>query len=235
MIYRIVQLKAATRSEDRINMLISRRLGVLVTTLVLTSLSLFGQNQQNNAAQAPKPLTVEAPSSARVDPNAAPVAVNHKIYEIGAQDILKIEVWQNQDLSRVVTIRPDGKFSLPLIGDVQAEGLTPERLEAQLEQALADFIQSPDVTVSVQQVNSKSYRVSGYVNRPGIYPLVAPIHVYEAVVDAGGFRDYANLKDVIIMRGTKRIKFNAAEYRKSGKNADQNILVENGDIIEIHD
>ena len=69
---------------------------------------------------------------------------------------MKIEVWQNQDLSRLVTIRPDGKFSLPLIGDVQAEGLTPERLEAQLEQALADFIQNPDVTVSVQQVNSKS-------------------------------------------------------------------------------
>ena len=215
-------------------MLTSQRLGVLLTTLVLTSLGLLGQSQPNNAAQAPKPVTVESPSSAKIDPNAAPMAVNHKIYEIGAQDILKIEVWQNQDLSRVVTIRPDGKFSLPLIGDVQAEGLTPERLESQLETALSDFIQTPDVTVSVQQVNSKSYRVSGYVNRPGIYPLVTPIHLYEAIVDAGGFRDFANLKDIVVFRGSNRIKFNAADYRK-GKNLDKNIVVENGDIIEIHD
>ena len=122
-------------------MLKQARLGVLLTTVVLTSLSLFGQPQQNSAPAAPKPATAEAPSVAKMDPNAAPLGVNHKVYEIGAQDILKIEVWQNQDLSRLVTIRPDGKFSLPLIGDVQAEGLTPERLEAQLEQALADFIQ----------------------------------------------------------------------------------------------
>jgi polysaccharide export outer membrane protein len=198
-------------------------------------LSLFAQNQQNSTPSAPKPATGESPAITKLDPNAAPMGVSHKVYEIGAQDILKIEVWQNQDLSRLVTVRPDGKFSLPLIGDVQAEGLTPERLEAQLEQALGDFIQTPDVTVSVQQVNSKSYRVSGWVNRPGTYQLVTPIRIYEAIADAGGFREYANLKDVIIMRGQQRIKFNAAEYRKSGKNAAENIFLENGDIIEIHD
>ena len=64
---------------------------------------------------------------------------------------------------------------------------------------------------------------------------MTPIRVYEAIADAGGFREYANLKDVIIMRGMQRIKFNAGEYRKSGKNAAENILLENGDIIEVHD
>ena len=152
----IVQLEGGRESEDYTNMWKQTRLGVLLTAMVLTSLGLYGQAQQNSAPAAPKPATAEAPAVSKVDPNAAPLGVNHKVYEIGAQDILKIEVWQNQDLSRLVTIRPDGKFSLPLIGDVQAEGLTPERLEAQLEQALADFIQNPDVTVSVQQVNSKS-------------------------------------------------------------------------------
>lgn len=210
-------------------MLISHRLGVPLTALVLASVSLLGQNQPGGSA--PK---VDAPPP-KADPNGAPIGVNHKTYEIGAQDVLRIEVWQNQDLTRLVTVRPDGKFSMPLIGDVQAEGLTPERLEAQLEEALREQIVSPDVTVSVQQVNSKSYRVNGWVNRPGPYPLVTPIRVYEAIADAGGFREYANLKDVIIIRGSKRIKFNAAEFRKTGKNADQNILLENGDIVEIHD
>jgi polysaccharide biosynthesis/export protein len=210
-------------------MLIPKRLGVLLTALVLTSLSLIGQGQTAGSASK-----VDAPPP-KADPNGAPVGVNHKTYEIGVQDVLRIEVWQNGDLTRLVTVRPDGKFSMPLIGDVQAEGLTPERLEAQLEEALREQIVSPDVTVSVQQVNSKSYRVNGWVNRPGPYPLVTPIRVYEAIADAGGFREYANLKDVIIIRGSKRIKFNAAEYRKTGKNADQNILLENGDIVEIHD
>ena len=83
-------------------------------------------------------------------------------------------------------------------------------------------------------MNSKSYRVSGWVNRPSRYPLVTPIRVYEAIVDAGGFREFANLKDVIIYRGAQRIKFNAKDYR-DGKNLDKNIWVENGDLIEVHD
>jgi len=169
-----------------------------------------------------------------LDPNAAPKAVDPRSYEIGAEDILKIQVWQQPEFSAIHSVRPDGKISLPLIGVVQAEGLTPIRLKAALTQALKDYVAEPDVTVSIQQVNSKSYRVSGWVNRPSRYPLVTPIRVYEAIVDAGGFREFANLKDVIIYRGAQRIKFNAKDYR-DGKNLDKNIWVENGDLIEVHD
>jgi polysaccharide export outer membrane protein len=157
------------------------------------------------------------------------------VYEIGAEDIIRIVVWQSPEFSSVQAVRPDGRISLPLVGDVQAEGLTPNRLKATLTEALKAFVESPDVTIYIQQVNSKSYRVTGWVNRPSRYPLVTPIRVYEAIVDAGGFREFAKTKEVIIMRGpTQRIKFNADEYRK-GKNPDQNIWIENGDIIEVYD
>jgi polysaccharide export outer membrane protein len=217
-------------------MLNSKRLGVLLSGLILATASVYGQNNPNvGSTPASQPVNVPAPSASQVDASATAKAVDHKAYEIGAQDILRIEVWQSNEFSRQVAVRPDGKFSMPLIGDVQAEGLSPERLESQLEEALAAYIMMPDVTVSVLQVNSKSYRVSGWVGRPGTYPLITPIRIYEAIADAGGFREYANKKKVVIVRGpTKRIEFNAEDYRK-GKNPEKNILVENGDIIEVTD
>ncbi|MEO5923340.1 MAG: polysaccharide biosynthesis/export family protein [Bryobacteraceae bacterium] len=208
-----------------------KRLDVLMAGLLLLSASLFAQS---TPALPPANSKVEAPSAEKLDPNSVAQAVDPRSYEIGAEDILRIVVWQSAEFSSVQSVRPDGKISLPLIGDVQAEGLTPNRLKATLTQALKDYVESPDVTIYIQQVNSKSYRVSGWVNRPAKYPLVTPIKVYEAIADAGGFREYANLKEVTIMRGTQRIKFNAKDYR-DGKNLDKNIFVENGDIIEVKD
>ena len=210
-----------------------RRLGVLMASVTLAGASLWAQNSPP-PAPPPSPAKIEAPSAAQVDPNSAPAAVDPRAYEIGAEDFLKVFVWQSPEFSGIHYVRPDGKITLPVIGDVQAEGLTPNRLKATITAALKDYVESPDVTVSVQQVNSKSYRVSGWVNRPNKYPLVTPIRVYEAIADAGGFREFANLKDVIIFRGADRIKFNAKDYRE-GKNLDKNIWVENGDLIEVHD
>ncbi len=209
----------------------SKRLDVLMAGLLLATASVFAQN-----APAPPPANskVEAPSAEKLDPNAVAQAVDPRSYEIGAEDILRIVVWQSAEFSSVQSVRPDGKISLPLIGDVQAEGLTPNRLKATLTQALKDYVESPDVTIYIQQVNSKSYRVNGWVNRPAKYPLVTPIRVYEAISDAGGFREYANKKDIIIMRGSQRIKFNAKDF-EDGKNLDKNVFIENGDIIQVKD
>jgi len=211
------------------------RLDVLMTGLLLASVSLLAQNTPPVAPPA-APSKVEAPSTVQSDLNSVAQPVDPRAYEIGAEDILRIIVWQAADFSGIHSVRPDGKISLPLIGDVQAEGLTPNRLKTTLTEALKDFVESPDVTVSVQQVNSKSYRVTGWVNHPAKYPLVTPIRVYEAIMDAGGFREFANMKEVIIFRGNERIKFNAKDYR-DGKNLDKklNIFVENGDIIEVRD
>jgi polysaccharide biosynthesis/export protein len=219
-------------------MFIPKRLDVLVTGLLLVSASLLAPSlmaQSTPAAAPPANSKVEAPSAEKLDPNGVAQAIDPRSYEIGAEDILRIVVWQSAEFSSVQSVRPDGKISLPLIGDVQAEGLTPNRLKATLTQALKDYVESPDVTIYIQQVNSKSYRVSGWVNRPAKYPLVTPIRVYEAIADAGGFREFANKKKIIIMRGSKqRIEFNAKDY-EDGKNPEKNIWVENGDIITVKD
>lgn len=211
------------------------RLGVLLFATLLPSAALFAQQNGNDPASAPQPVKVEAPSVNNIRPDSTPQPVDPRVYEIGVNDVLRIEVWRDQDLTRPVNVRPDGKFSMPLIGDVQAEGLTPDRLKAQITQALSEQMNSPDVTVSVIQVNSKTYRVSGWVNRPGTYPLITPIRIYEALMDAGGFRDqYANKKKIRIIRGTQRLTFNAKDY-EDGKNEDGNIFIQNGDIIAVDD
>lgn len=160
------------------------------------------------------------------------VAVDPKTYVIGAQDILSIKVWREQDFTGLYTVRPDGKITIPLIGDVQASGLTPERLGDQLKQGLSNYINSPDVSVSLQAVNSKKFYITGEVNRPGEYMLAIPTKVFDALSNSGGFRDFANKKKIIIIRGADRLKFNYQDILK-GKNLEQNIFLENGDTVVV--
>jgi polysaccharide export outer membrane protein len=188
----------------------------------------------------PGPLMAQKPAAAPAanDSSTAPVkpdnnaAVDPKTYVIGAQDILMIKVWREQDFTGPYTVRPDGKITIPLVGDVQASGLTPERLGEQLKQALSDYINSPDVSVSLQAVNSKKFFITGEVLRAGEYPLAIPTKVFDALSNAGGFRDFANKKKIIIIRGAERIKFNYQDILK-GKNLEQNIFLENGDTVVV--
>lgn len=167
-------------------------------------------------------------------PGTEPVAqaVDPKSYLIGAEDILKIEVFRDPELSRLVNVRPDGKITLPLVNDLQAAGLTPERLTAQLKEALTQFMNNPEVTITVMAVNSKSFTVTGRVNRSGKFPLVTPIRVFDALGLAGGFQDFANTKKITIVRGSDRLTFNYNDYVKGKKEAlGQNILLQNGDTV----
>jgi polysaccharide export outer membrane protein len=131
-------------------------------------------------------------------------------------------------------VRPDGKISLPLIGEIQAAGVTPEQLGKDLAAALGKYVNNPDVLVSLQQVNSKRYYIDGGVNRPGEYKLVTPTTVLEALSQAGGFREFANTKKIRILRGDTTLKFNYHEV-SHGKKMDQNIYVESGDHIIVPD
>ncbi len=167
------------------------------------------------------------------DAGTSALPIDPKTYIIGPEDILHIQVWREPEFTRAVGVRPDGKITMAIIGDLQAAGLTPERLAAQLKQGLSELIKNPDVTVSVVQVNSKRFTIQGEVNRPGVFPLVMPVKIFDALGLAGGFREFANKKDIIIIRGTKRLKFNWNDILK-GKKLDQNIFVENGDIIVVH-
>ncbi len=187
-----------------------------------------GKNSPQSGPQvfdAPKVATGENPTALPVDP---------KSYLIGPEDILKIEVFRDQDMTRTVNVRPDGKITMPLIGDLQAENLTPERLSAQIKEALSQFENNPQVDVSVLQVNSKSFAVIGRVNRVGKWPLVTPIRVFDAIGLAGGFQDFANDKDIQIIRGADRLHFNYRDFVKGKKEAlNQNIWLQNGDTIVV--
>jgi polysaccharide export outer membrane protein len=180
---------------------------------------------------APAKATEEAPPAS---PSAGPVPtiapVDPTTFVIGAEDTLLIQVWREPEFSRPVLVRPDGKITLPLIKEIQASGRTPDQLANDLQKALAEYIKNPEVTVTVSQVNSKKYYITGEVGRPGAFPLVVPTRVLDALTSAGGFREFANTKKITILRNGERLKFNYKEVVK-GKNRDQNILLENGDYI----
>jgi len=207
----------------------------VVSGLWLASWTAAPAMAQKESAPTP-PASSAAPG--RSDATTAPiksdngVAVDPKTYVIGAQDVLSIKVWREQDFSGLYTVRPDGKITLPLIGDVQATGLTPERLGDQLKQGLSNYINSPDVSVSLQTVGSKKFYITGEVNRPGEYVLAIPTKVFDALSNSGGFRDFANKKKIIIIRGADRLKFNYQDILK-GKNLEQNIFLENGDTVVV--
>lgn len=201
----------------------------LIATALLAAAQTQSQQQQQappDKADAPKPL----PNSTGALGSGAPV--DPKTYMIGPEDVLSIQVFHEQDLSRIESVRPDGKITMPLIGDLQAEGLTPERLRAQLREALSGkFLNNPDVTITVMQVNSKRYTITGEVMRPGPVALVLPTHVFDALSNVG-FKDFANKSKIVIIRGSKRLKFNYNEVLH-GKKLDQNILLEPGDTIYV--
>ena len=175
---------------------------------------------------------IQSPGDAPAKLDTNPPSVDPKTYSIGTGDVLFIRVWREMDFSGPYTVRPDGKITIPLVGDMQAAGLTPERLGDQLKQALGEYINSPDVSVSLQQVNSKKFFITGEVSRPGEYLLVTPTRVFEALSNASGFRDFANRKKIVIIRGAERIRFNYLDVLK-GKNLEQNIYLENGDTVVV--
>lgn len=215
--------------------MVRRSLPVLVTLAMLV-VSAKAQQQQNPNSTNPPPApekneAPKVPSTLAPDTTGAPI--DPRTYVIGPEDILNIKVWREPDFTGAKGVRPDGKITMPLIGDVQAAGLTPLRLAEQLKEELAGYFSKehpPDLTVEILQVNSKKYTISGGINRPGGYPLVTAKTVFDAINDAGGFRDFANEKDILIVRGTQRLHFNYKDFIK-GKKLDENVQLQNGDSI----
>lgn len=182
-------------------------------------------------AQDRKPTSEGTPPSQAVKGavNAAPV--DPKAYVIGAEDVIMVRVWREPELSGQYMVRPDGKISIPLVNEIQAAGLTPERLSAAVVEGLTKYMTRPEVTVSVMTVNSRKYYIQGEVQRPGAYPLVVPTTVLEALVNAGGFKEFANSKKITVLRhGSERHKFNYKEVTH-GKHVEQNIVLQPGDQI----
>lgn len=121
-------------------------------------------------------------------------------YTIGAEDILEITVWRNQDLSKTVQVRPDGRFSMPVIRDVVAVGKTPSQLADEITRKLREYVQNPVVAISVKEVNSYSIFLLGEVVRPGKYPLKSRTTLLQGITIAGGFTTVAARNQVVVFR-----------------------------------
>lgn len=205
----------------------SHRLLAALAVLVCSCVAAVAQPPVAPAPPAaPEGMRRQAPAAVPAD---APAPVDPKTYKIGVEDVLNVRVWREAELSGNVVVRPDGRITLPLAGEVEAVGLTPEALGVKIAEALSKFLTKPEVIVSVANVRSKRYYISGNVLQSGPVPLVTPTTVLQALSSAG-LGQWAKRNKIIIMRGTERIKFNYNEVIK-GKKLEQNIFLQDGDHI----
>lgn len=189
-------------------------------------------------AQDPGPTDKkeEAKDSKKETTPSATATAADPTYKIGAQDVLRIDVWREDQLTRTVPVRPDGKITLPLLNDVQAVGLTPMELANAIREELKKFITNPQVTVSVAEINSRRIYVNGEVNKSGAFQLLPHMTILQALSGSGGFTAFAKVKSIYILRvqngGSIKIPFN---YKQAitGKNPEQNIELEPGDTIVV--
>jgi len=156
-------------------------------------------------------------------------------YIFGPLDVVIVRVWGQPQLSGPVDIGADGNISLPLIGDVPADGLTKDQLKLELTKRLSEFLNNPEVDVQIGKVNSKTYFINGGVGHGGEFQLVKPTTILDALSGAGGFRDFTNTKKIYLLRTlpsgeTRRFDFNYKDVSK-GKHMEQNIYLQPGDRI----
>ena len=162
-------------------------------------------------------------------------AVRPNEYVIGSDDILAVNIWKEPELSRTVPVRPDGKITLPLIGEIQASGLTPKMLQDTLATGLKAYVTNPEVTVIVQEVKSLKYNIVGEITRPGSYSLTEPTTVLSAIAIAGGLRDFAKGGHIYVLRANKdgsflKLPFDYKQVIK-GKKLPQNVELRAGDTV----
>jgi polysaccharide export outer membrane protein len=167
-------------------------------------------------------------------PPVVPAIATASDYVIGPGDVLAVVFWRQEDMSAEVVVRPDGRISVPLLNEVDVTGLTPEQLRAKLSTEALRFIQDPNVTVVVKQINSRRVYITGQVVRPGPYPLISSVNVLQLLSMAGGLLEYADAKNIQIMRTvngrTTYFKFNYKEMIDR-KNIKQNIDLRPDDTV----
>ncbi len=207
----------------------SRNIADLALALALAAgLVSTGAAAQQPPAAAPKPDAVAAPRGAE---SAAEAPAD---YIIGPEDVLSVVYWRDKDMTGDVAVRSDGKISLPLLNDVQAAGLTPTQLRDWLVEASKEYFEDPAVSVGVKQMNSRKVFITGEVYKPGPYPLVGPTTVLELISLAGGLKDYADRKNILIVRTENgRPMSYLFNYKDvvSRKNLEQNIALKPHDTV----
>ena len=158
-------------------------------------------------------------------------------YLLQPGDVLLVSVWKEEDLNQEVIIRPDGRISFPLAGEVVAAGQSLEAVRKSIKKGLTKYIPDPVVTVSVRQLSGNRVYVIGKVNRPGEFPILSNVDVMQALSMAGGTSTYAALNKIKILRRDKNGKQKAISFQygdiEKGKNLEQNIILKAGDVVVV--
>jgi polysaccharide biosynthesis/export protein len=157
-------------------------------------------------------------------------------YRLGAEDVLLVSVWKDEQLTREVVVRPDGMFSFPLVGDIQAEERTVEDIRGDLVKRLTKYIPNPNVSIAVTKVISYKVYVVGRVNKPGEYVVGHYTDVLQALSLAGGLTPFAAENEIKVMRRVRgeqyAIPFRYGDVRK-GRDLEQNIILHRGDVVMV--
>ena len=200
--------------------------------------SFFGHGMMKQAEVPPTQTSQPAqtpPAAQTAQTPAATPGLTADSYVIGAADVLTVTVWKEPTLSGNILVRPDGMITVPLVGDVQASGLTPLQLADQIAEKLKKFVQSPNVSVVVGEIHSKVIYLIGEVGKKGPVEMTSGMTLLDAIASAGGVTDYANTKKIYILRNEggkhERIPVHYKEALKG--NSEFNLILQPGDTIVV--
>lgn len=217
----------------------SRPTAALACVAILAAASALADAQQPPTDAPARSGTVQRPASApaALPPAAAPAGVELAAdYVIGPDDVLSIVFWREKDLSSEVTVRPDGRITLPLMNDIIAAGLTPDQLRERVLQRAEKFVEDAQATVVVKAVNSRKVFITGQVEKPGSYPLTGRTTVLQLIATAGGLKEFAKSGKIVMMRNEHgreaRFTFDYNEVVE-GKKLHQNVELKPGDTVVV--
>jgi polysaccharide biosynthesis/export protein len=180
--------------------------------------------------------SVPVPATTAAAPARATTAATSPEYRIGTGDKLQINVYKETDLSPALQVRPDGRITMPLIGDLVAAGQTPMQLQRRLSESLKEFVANPVVTVMVTEVADRVVYVMGEVHTPGAVPLKGPMTVLQALAVAGGFKDFAKPGGIKVLRkvsGSDRVETIPFSYKDALRNDAAVFYLVEGDTVVV--
>jgi polysaccharide biosynthesis/export protein len=205
--------------------------GIVVAVAISCAAAAYGA-QASRAVSASDNLgtTPAAPSNGSIDSSNS-----KENYIIGSGDMLSVNVYNEPEVTGKVPVRPDGMITIPLIGEVQASGQTPDKLQATIAKKLADYVRQPSVTVVVEEMNSRQFNVLGQVQHPGTFNLNRPTRVLDALAEAGGFTEFAKSAKIYVLRrdssgSATKIAFNYKRVSE-GKSDQDDVELQPGDTV----
>ena len=213
---------------------------LLIAAAVLASFVTTARAQTSSTVPASLPAAAPSarpsPSTGRAAAPAEARVPGAPEYRIGRGDKLRIDVYKEADLSNQLQVRPDGRITLPLIGDLQAAGQTPMQLQQHVTEQLKAYVANPVVTVMVTDVADRVVYVLGEVAQPGAVPLKGTMTVLQALAVAGGFKEFANSRNIRILRRSgnpEKVETIPFNYKDAIKDDSQAVYLVEGDTVVV--